>query len=43
MEVALIEPNNVVKAFPADRADQHFSIAILPRGARRRWSIANAH
>src|SRR6202171_2522270 len=42
-EVALAEYNNVVKAFPADRTDQPFSISILPRGARRRRSIANAH
>jgi hypothetical protein len=35
-EVALAEYNNVVKAFPADRTDQPFSIPILPRGAR--WS-----
>src|ERR1700680_1487083 len=42
-EVALAEHNNVVKAFPADRTDQPFSISILPRGARRRRSIANAH
>jgi hypothetical protein len=42
-EVALAEHNNVVKPFPADRIDQPFSISILPRGARRRRSIANAH
>src|SRR5271155_1378734 len=42
-EVALSEHNNVVKAFPADRTDQPFSISILPRGAWRRRSIANAH
>jgi hypothetical protein len=42
-EVALAEHNNVVKAFPADRTDQPFSISILPRGARRRRPIANAH
>jgi hypothetical protein len=42
-EVSLAEHNNVVKAFPADRTDQPFSISILPRGARRRRSIANAH
>jgi hypothetical protein len=42
-EVALAEYNNVVKAFPSDRTDQPFSISILPRGARRRWSIADAH
>src|ERR1700687_5234730 len=42
-EVALAEHNNMVKAFPADRTDQTFSISILPRGARRRRSIANAY
>src|ERR1700676_3037450 len=41
-ELALAEYNNVVKAFPADRTDQPFSISILPRGARRRRSIADA-
>src|SRR5258708_17269282 len=43
MEVALAEYNNVVKAFPSDRTDQPFSICILPRGARRRRSIADAY
>src|SRR4030081_1642250 len=42
-EVPFAEYNDVVKAFPADRTDQPFSISILPRGARRRWSIADAH
>jgi hypothetical protein len=42
-EVALAEYNNVVKAFPADRTDQPFSISILPRGTRRRRSIADAY
>src|ERR1700682_1737886 len=42
-EVSLAEHNNVVKAFPSDRTDQPFSISILPRGTRRRWSVANAH
>src|ERR1700675_258864 len=42
-EVSLAQHNNVVKAFPADRTDQPFSISILPRGARRRRSIADAH
>src|ERR1700738_4511463 len=42
-EVAFSEYNDVVKAFPANRTDQPFSISILPRGARRRRSIANAH
>src|SRR6201982_2563796 len=42
-EVALAEYNDVVKAFPSDRADQPFSISILPRGARRRGPIADAY
>src|SRR6202140_79424 len=42
-EVPLSEHNNVVKAFPSDRTDQPFGISILPRGAWRRWSVANAH
>src|SRR6201982_3725958 len=42
-EVALAEYNDVVKAFPSDRTDQPFSISILPRGTRRRRSVANAH
>src|SRR6201981_3524822 len=42
-EVSIAEHNNVVKAFPSDRTDQPFSISILPRRARRRRSIANAH
>src|ERR1700757_3649198 len=42
-EVAFAEYNDVVKAFPSDRTDQPFSISILPRGARRRRSVANAH
>src|ERR1700726_645584 len=42
-EVALAEHNNVVKAFPSDRTDQPFSICVLPRGARRCWSVANAY
>jgi hypothetical protein len=41
--VALAEYNDVVKAFPADRTDQPFSISILPGGARRRRSIADAY
>jgi hypothetical protein len=39
----LSEHNNVVKAFPSDRTDQPFGTSILPRGAWRRWSVANAH
>jgi hypothetical protein len=42
-EVPLSEHNNVVKTFPAEQTDQPFGISILPRGAWRRWSVANAH
>src|SRR6266852_951246 len=42
-EVPLSEHNNVVEAFPSDRTDQPFGTSILPRGAWRRWSVANAH
>src|ERR1700687_4797439 len=42
-EVPLSEHNNVVKAFPSDRTDQPFGVSILPRGAWRRLSVANAH
>src|SRR3984957_13186608 len=42
-EVALAEYNDVVKAIPSDRTDQPFSISVLPRGTRRRRSVANAH
>ena len=42
-EVAFAEYNDVVKAFPADRTDQPFSICVLPRGARRRRPIADAY
>jgi hypothetical protein len=41
-KMPLAEHNNVVKAFPSDRTDQPFSISVLPWGARRRRSIANA-
>src|ERR1700756_2169836 len=42
-EVPLSEHDNVVKAFPSDRTDQSFGTSILPRGARRRGSIADAY
>src|SRR5258705_11079210 len=42
-KMPLSEHNNVVKAFPSDRIDQPFGASILPRGAWRRWSVANAH
>src|SRR6266436_8563285 len=42
-KMPLSEHNNVVKAFPSDRTDQPLGASILPRGAWRRWSVANAH
>src|SRR3981189_1743040 len=42
-EVSLAEHNNVVKALPSDRTDQPFGICVLPWGARRCWSVADAH
>src|SRR6266850_4586720 len=42
-EVSFAEHNNVVKAFPSDRTDQPFGICVLPRGAGRRRSVANAY
>jgi hypothetical protein len=41
-KMPLAERDNVVKAFPSDRTDQPFRMSILPWGARRRRSIANA-
>src|SRR6202030_1674497 len=42
-EGSLAQDDNVVKAFPSDRTDQPFSICVLPRGAGRRRSVANAY
>src|SRR5258708_7884542 len=42
-EVPLSEHNKLVKTFASDRTDQPVGISILPRGAWRRWSVANAH
>src|SRR5258705_3059604 len=41
-QVPLAEHDDMVKTFPADRADQTLGIAILPRRARRRRMVANA-
>src|SRR5476651_485875 len=42
-QVSLAEDDDMIKAFPSDRADQPFSVSILPWRARRGWSVANAH
>jgi len=41
MPLANYDP--VIQAFASDRADQSFSIAVLPRRSRRCRSVANAH
>jgi hypothetical protein len=42
-KMSLAQDDDMIDAFPADRTDQPFSISVLPWGARRRWSITNAH
>jgi hypothetical protein len=42
-KVSFAQDDDMNDAFPADRTDQPFSMSILPRGARRRWSITNTH
>src|SRR5216684_5036580 len=39
----LAQDNDVIHTFTPDRSDQPFGISILPRGAWRRRSVANAH
>ena len=41
--MALAKDHDVIKAFASDRADQAFAVSILPRRARSRWLVANAH
>src|ERR1700686_3577766 len=42
-KMSFAQDDDMVKAFPADRTDQPFSISVLPWGARRRRSIADAY
>jgi hypothetical protein len=42
-KVPLAKHNDMVEHFPPDRANQPFSIGILPWRSRCRWSVANAH
>jgi len=41
--VSLPEHDDMIKAFPSDRADQPFSMPILPWRSRRGWPVTNAH
>src|SRR5271155_407702 len=42
-QVSLAEYDDMIKAFPSDRADQPFSMSVLPWRSRRGWSVTNAH
>ena len=42
-KVPLAEHHDIIQAFPSDRADQPFSIAILPWRTRRGRPVTNAH
>lgn len=42
-QVCLSEHNQVVDAFPPDRADQSFRKAVLPRRTGRDWLVTYAH
>jgi hypothetical protein len=39
----LAKYDDMVKAVPSDRADQPFTISVLPWRSRRGWTIPNAH
>jgi len=41
--VPLAKHKDIIQAFPPDRADQPFSIAILPWRTYRRRPVTNAH
>jgi hypothetical protein len=42
-QVSLAEHDDMIKTFPSDRADQPFSMSILPWRSRRGWPVTNAH
>jgi hypothetical protein len=42
-QMALAEDDDVIEAFPADRADQSLRMPVLPGRPRRRRVIAYAH
>jgi hypothetical protein len=43
VQVSLSEYDEVVEAFPPDRADQSFRVPVLPWRASGDWLVANAH
>src|SRR6476646_2807009 len=42
-QMALAEHDHMIEALASDRADQSFSVTVLPRRSWRRRSVANAH
>ncbi|WMT74537.1 hypothetical protein [Bradyrhizobium sp. Ash2021] len=42
-KMLLAKYDDMVKAVPSDRADQPFTISVLPRRLRRSWTIPDAH
>ena len=42
-QVPLAEDDDMIKAFPPDRANQPFRMAILPSRLGRGWPVMNAH
>ena len=41
-QVELIPDNDVVQAFALDGSNDAFCISVLPRAAKRNWSVADA-
>src|SRR3982074_1774710 len=42
-QMGVAEDDDVIEAFPADRADQSLRMPVLPGGPRGRWMITDAH
>ena len=42
-QMALIDDDQMIQAFPSDRSDQALNISVLPRRTRCSWSIPNSH
>src|SRR3954451_13105151 len=42
-QMPLAEHDHMIEALASDRADQSFSVTVLPRRSRRCRSVANAH
>src|ERR1700704_2345804 len=42
-KVTLAKHNDMVESFPPDRANQPFSICVLPWRSRRSWPVTYAH